>query len=95
VRLWVNRFGLHFAGCIRRDRPKPNDKWHLDEVVIVINGLVRQYLPKGIDLLIYSQRDLDKIAHSLDTRPRAVLGFQTPEEVFMTELSKLGDVLQI
>ena len=39
VRLWVNRFGSYFAGCIRRDRPKPNDKWHLDEVVIVINGV--------------------------------------------------------
>ncbi len=24
VRLWINRFGRHFAGCIRRDRPKPN-----------------------------------------------------------------------
>jgi putative transposase len=34
IRLWVNRFGAHFAGCIRRDRPKPNDTWHLDEVVI-------------------------------------------------------------
>ena len=31
VRLWVNRFGRHFADCIRRDRPCPNDKWHLDE----------------------------------------------------------------
>ena len=30
VRLWVNRFGGHFARCIKRDRPKPNDKWHLD-----------------------------------------------------------------
>jgi IS30 family transposase len=52
-------------------------------------------LAKGIDLSIYSQRDLDKIAHSLNTRPRAVLGFQTPEEVFMAELSKLSDALQI
>jgi putative transposase len=34
VRLWVNRFGRHFADCIRRDRPRPNDKWHMDEVVI-------------------------------------------------------------
>jgi len=38
VRLWVNRFGRHFAQCIRRDRPWPNDKWHLDEVVIAIGG---------------------------------------------------------
>ena len=38
VRLWVNRFGAHFAKCVRRDRSKPNDKWHLDEVVITIRG---------------------------------------------------------
>jgi putative transposase len=38
VRLWINRFGRHFATCIRRDRPKPNDKWHMDEVVIAIGG---------------------------------------------------------
>ena len=36
IRLWVNRFGRHFADCIRRDRPRPNDKWHMDEVVITI-----------------------------------------------------------
>ena len=36
VRLWINRFGRHFADCIRKDRPKPNDKWHMDEVVITI-----------------------------------------------------------
>ncbi len=40
IRLWVNRFCRHFANCIRReDRPRPNDKWHLDEVVIAINGV--------------------------------------------------------
>lgn len=26
IRLWINRFGAHFAGCIHRDRPQPNDK---------------------------------------------------------------------
>ena len=36
VRRWVNRFGRHFADCIKRDRPRPRDKWHLDEVVIMI-----------------------------------------------------------
>jgi putative transposase len=36
VRLWVNRFGRHFADCIRRDRPRPNDKWHMDEVGITL-----------------------------------------------------------
>ncbi len=38
VRKWVNRFGHHFADCIKRDRPNAADKWHLDEVVIPING---------------------------------------------------------
>ncbi len=38
IRKWLNRFGVHFAGCIRRDRPAAVGKWHLDEVVIPING---------------------------------------------------------
>lgn len=38
VRKWVNRFGRHFATCIKRDRPCASDKWHLDEVVIAVRG---------------------------------------------------------
>lgn len=48
IRLWVNRFGRHFARCIRRDRSRPNDKWHLDEVVISIRG-VKHWLWRAID----------------------------------------------
>jgi len=48
VRLWVNRFGAHFADCIRRDRPRPNDKWHMDEVVITIRGK-KHWLWRAID----------------------------------------------
>lgn len=48
VWLWVNRFGRHLADCIRRYRPRPNDKWHMDEVVIPINGK-KHWLWRAID----------------------------------------------
>ena len=46
------------------------------------NGLLRQYLPKGTDLSGYTQRELNAIAHRLNTRPRKGLNFATPLEVF-------------
>ena len=46
------------------------------------NGLLRQYLPKGTDLSGYTQRELNAIAHRLNTRPRTCLNFATPLEVF-------------
>ena len=46
------------------------------------NGLVREYLPKGSDLSIYSQAQLNAIADRLNTRPRKKLDFLTPEEVY-------------
>ena len=46
------------------------------------NGLLRQYLPKGTDLSGYTQRELNTIAHRLNTRPRKCLNFATPLEVY-------------
>ena len=40
IRAWVAKFGLQYAKAIRRNRPKVADKWHLDEVVLPINGEV-------------------------------------------------------
>ncbi|MCE5975216.1 IS6 family transposase [Sinirhodobacter sp. WL0062] len=63
VRKWVNRFGSHFAKRVKRDRPAANDKWHLDEVVIPVNGrnfwLWRAVGANGdvLDILLQKQRN--------------------------------------
>ena len=54
------------------------------------NGLIREYLPKGMDLSTLTQQELSTIENALNHRPRKILGFRTPHEVF-TEL-KIGDI---
>ena len=52
-----------------------------------INGLIRQYLPKGTDLSVHSQEELDAIALQLNMRPRKSFDFKCPIEV-------MGEVMQ-
>lgn len=44
------------------------------------NRLLRQYLPKGTNLSIHAEEDLDKIAEELNNRSRQMLGWITPLE---------------
>ena len=38
IRGWCLKFSQSYANQISKQRPKPGDKWHLDEVVIKIKG---------------------------------------------------------
>jgi putative transposase len=64
IRQWCRKFGQSYANQLRRRRPRPGDRWHLDEVFLTIRG-ERHYLWRAVDqdghiLDILVQRRRDK-----------------------------------
>jgi putative transposase len=63
IRQWCRKFGQAYANALRRRRPRPGDKWHLDEVFLTINK-ARHYLWRAVDqdgnvldILVQSRRN--------------------------------------
>ncbi len=51
-----------------------------------LNGLPRQYFPKGTDLSRWSTAEIAAIATAINNRPRGILGWSTPAEAFEDQL---------
>jgi putative transposase len=63
IRQWTPKLGQTYADALRRRQPKRGDKWHLDEVVLTMNGK-HHYLWRAVDqdgytldILVQSHRD--------------------------------------
>ena len=54
------------------------------------NGLIRQYTPKGKEIGLMSNDQVQNIMDSLNSRPRKCLGFKTPNQVFNEEISDVA-----
>src|SRR3954447_7286053 len=86
VRRWCEKFGQTFARRLRRRRPRPGDKWYLDEVFIRIQG-VQHYLWRAVDqdgvvldILVQARRDAQaakrffkRLLTSLQYEPRVIV----------------------
>ncbi|TBW11625.1 helix-turn-helix domain-containing protein [Azotobacter chroococcum subsp. isscasi] len=84
----LNRSPSTVSREIRRNRTVPGNE--LFERVL--NGLIRQYLPKGTDLSVYSQKQLDAIAYELNIRPRKRFDFKCPIEDMTEVMAKQHEV---
>ena len=94
IRRWALKFGPAFARNLRRLRPRPTGTWHLDEVVICIQGK-RMYLWRAVDsegevmdLLVQSKRNT-KAALRLLRKLLKKQGY-APEELVTDKLGSYG-----
>lgn len=76
-------FGLPVFFC------DPYSSWQKGSVENCI-GLLRRYLPKGMDLQTVTPKQLQSLQNKLNHRPRKCLGFKTPYEVLSSHCSRLG-----
>ena len=98
VRRWTLKFGRSYAARIRRRRPRPSDRWHLDEVFIRIGGKTH-YLWRAVDdegevldIIVQARRDR-KAALKLLRRLLKRQGY-LPEAIVTDRLRSYGAALR-
>ena len=98
IRCWCQKFGQAYANQIRHRRPKLDDKWHLDEVVVTLKGK-KYYLWRAVDqagnvldILMQSRRDKGA-AKKFFTKLLKTQGF-APRVIITDKLKSYGAAKQ-
>ena len=98
IRRWSLKFGQAYARKLRQSRPRPDDRWHLDEVFSSINGK-RMYLWRAVDsegevldILVQSRRN-KKAALKLMRKLLKKQGY-APNKVVTDKLPSYGAALR-
>jgi transposase-like protein len=98
IRYWVLKFGAEYARKINHKRPRPNSRWHLDEMFVSINGK-RAYLWRAVDdegevleVLVQSRRN-KKSALKLMRKLLKKQGF-APSTIVTDKLPSYGAALR-
>jgi putative transposase len=97
VRRWCKKFAASFATRLRQRRPRPGDKWHMDEVFIRIQG-VQHYLWRAVDqdgvvldILVQARRDANAAKRFFR---RLLKGLQYVPRVIVTDKLRSYGVAQ-
>jgi putative transposase len=98
VRRWALKFGQTYAQRLRTTRPRPDVRWHLDEVFITVNGK-RSYLWRAVDsegevldILVQSRRN-KRAALELMRKLLKKQGF-VPDAIITDKLPSYGAALR-
>src|ERR1700750_2604219 len=88
VRRWCRKFAASSADRLRRRRPRPGDKWHMDEVFVRIQG-AQHYLWRAVDqhgvmldILVQARRDAQAAKRFFK---RLIQGLQYEPRVIVTD----------
>jgi putative transposase len=84
IRCWCARFGCDYANPLRRRRPRPGEKWHVDEVFVTINGITH-----------YRWRAVDRHGTVRDILVQSRRNATAAQRFFRTLLKGLGSVARV